>query len=203
MSGKQYRLLLVLTILSALVGSMVSNFLFREQIVGAQPTVQQVEDIRTERMVVVDKEGNSRAFFGLNNDGELSWQLFDKDGDPRFALEVDKKGGLQLEIAKSKRVLLRFSSLSTGAPQLEILNRYGHPRAAFGLNVSDEPQLEIRNRYGDPRAALGLDALGEPTLVFYDKGKQKKIRVQLGIETDGMPILRFFDNDGKPLRSVP
>src|SRR5712691_1247712 len=105
MNAKQYGLILTLSMVAGLVGSIVSNRFLSGSPLSAQKTPQQAEIIRVERVEVVDKEGRRRARFGLAPQGNTGLGLYDQDGNVSAVLSMtpDRTTGLVLADRQGKR----------------------------------------------------------------------------------------------------
>ncbi len=60
--------------------------------------------------------------------------------------------------------------------------------------------IELVDKHGRKCALLSA-ADGTPTLTFYDR--RKKIRFWVTLGADGIPDLRFFGSNGKPIVALP
>ncbi len=79
MNRKQYGLILVLSMIARLMGSIVSNRFLSGSPQSAQKTPQQTEIIRVEWVEIMDKDGRRRAWFGLAPQGNTGLGLYDKE----------------------------------------------------------------------------------------------------------------------------
>ena len=79
MNRKQYGLILVLSMIARLMGSIVSNRFLSGSPQSAQKTPQQTEIIRVEWVEIMDKDGRRRAWFGLAPQGNTGLGLYDEE----------------------------------------------------------------------------------------------------------------------------
>ena|SRR5216684_4210306 len=105
MNGKQYGLILVLSLIAGLMGSIASNRFLSGSPLSAQKTPEQAEIIRAERVDIMDKEGRRRAWFGLAPQGNTGLGLYDQDGNVSAVLSMtpDRTTGLVLADRQGKR----------------------------------------------------------------------------------------------------
>ena len=84
MSKRQFRILMVLTVISGLVGGGLSDWLFRGLPVRAAQSTVAPQVIEAQEFRVVDAEGNTRARLGYaKEDGMASLYLWDSAGKLR------------------------------------------------------------------------------------------------------------------------
>ena len=126
MDKKQYPLTVALSMLTGLVGGVVSSWLFVGTPVFAQRSGV-AEVIRAERFEVVDQDGKVRAVLDtIPVTGEPVLSLMAKYG----------KGGAFLDL------------MLNGEPHMVFRNKNGEDRAVLGLNSDGEPLLRFTDKNG-------------------------------------------------------
>ena len=84
MTRRQFQVLMLLTVISAVVGGGVSGWLFSGLPVTADQSTDAPEVIQAQEFRVVDVEGNTRARLGyVKEDGMASLLLWDSAGKVR------------------------------------------------------------------------------------------------------------------------
>ena len=122
MNRKQYVLTVALSMLTGLLGGLVSSWLFVGTPVFAQKT-EVADIIRARSFELVDKDGKLRAGLGLSDYGGPSLFLYDKNGKNRAGL-----------------------GLADGVPILMIRDKDGKTRAGLGLSDDGGPRLELYDK---------------------------------------------------------
>jgi hypothetical protein len=143
-------------------------------------------EVKAERFILVDAEGQQYGVMGVSPDGEPGLALMDKKGTVRAALTLVGAPGLTLYDSKGKaRAAMEVPS---DKPRLRLFDENENTRVAVALSM-----LTLTDADGTERAHLAvLD--NEPHFAFFDaKGKG---RVSLDV-TGGDPRLRFLDADAK------
>ena len=107
MNKKQYSLMLVLALVAGLVGGVVSSQFLMGQPAFAEKKAKPQKAIEAEEFRLVDKNGKTRAFLGINK------------GQPRF--ELHGKRGFPLAV-------LGLSALMTEQERMEGERSLKHPR---------------------------------------------------------------------------
>jgi hypothetical protein len=133
-----------------------------------------VKEVRANRFVLEDENGQVRAALSVSKDGP--WlSMFDENGKTRAELRVSKVG-----------------------PGLSLLDEKGKPRAALCVS-KDGPWLDLFDENGKTRAELNAIKHG-PQLALYDENG--KNRAALSVIKDG-PTLKLADENGKAIWRAP
>ncbi len=104
-----------------------------------------VEALRTERIELVDKEGEIRAQFGVGEDGNPGILLYDRSGVKRVVLAVDSDGC-----------------------GLHITDSDGRARAHVAVN-SGRVTVMLQDAKERGRAALYVESDGTPYVILLDE----------------------------------
>jgi len=169
MSKAQFRILMLLTVVSGLVGGGVVSWLFPGRAVFAQGTAPKV--IEAQKFRVVDGQGKHRAWFGLLTDGGPILVLADAAGKSRVELSLrnpPEHGPLLALYDATGQGRAWLSLLPDGQLDLGMSNAAGQQRAWLGLSQDGEPSLALSDAAGEQRAGLGLSQDGSPSLVLCD-----------------------------------
>ena len=175
MTGKQFRALAVLTVVSGFLGGAVVNLVLRGGPAMAQAGGAVPEVVRAGRFEVVDDQGVMRAAFGhlsvlWNNNPGLF--LYDAAGKTRAELFLGDHG----------------------SPGLVLSGPDGLGRAAFDLEADGSPGVTFIGTGAKQLARFGLEADGSNALSLQDAAG--KTRVKLGLGADGSPGMALHKKDG-------
>ena len=142
MTKAQFRVLMLLTVISGLVGGGLSDLLFRGLPARAAGTTTAPKVIQAQEFRLVDAAGTVRGRFG-----------FDMFGTPELGLN-DASGKWRLYL--------------TAQPGLQLADATGRWRG--GLRLAEDGTLGVRlgDGAGTGRAWLGLSKEGTPWLGLYD-----------------------------------
>lgn len=102
MTGKQFRILVVLTVVSAFAGGLVSSLLLR----GTAATAQGNGSLKATSFVVVDDAGRTRGAFGVNGSSFApALALYDAAGKRRASVSVGADGSPGVSLYDAKGTL--------------------------------------------------------------------------------------------------
>ena len=121
MTSRQFRVLVVLTLVSGFVGGAVSNLLLRGTPAQAQAGAPVQDVVKAKRFDLVDDAGKPRASLGVMPGGAQGLLLFDDGGKPRASLGVSPDGSPSLflfDSATKGRLLLALTPDAEGSPGL-------------------------------------------------------------------------------------
>ena len=217
--------------LKALVGAMgilgVLFLLLGQREVGAvgsgASSVQQ--EIRAERIILVDSDGRERAELGITPDGGARLSIRDKsmrkaawvgvfpDGRPSFSI-INSRGGAYAELTLLKdlsRLVLSTPggktragiAISTdGTSGLDLFDGAGELRASVSVDrLGVSSALSFMDKSSTPRVALGVAKEGAAEIVL--TGARGRPRFQLAVPAEGLPVLRLLDDCGRLLWNAP
>jgi hypothetical protein len=147
MNKKQFGLVLVLSLLSGLVGGILTSQFFLGTPVLAEKKVGPQNVVVAEEFRLVDKEGKILSTWGMYAGGP-GIVLFNKNGQFRavFSLTSPDEG-----------------------PVLTFADNKGNHRAIVGLGAERQPYVTLRDQTGNERISLSLDDDGDPYLALYDQ----------------------------------
>jgi len=92
MSKRQFRILMLLTVISGLVGGGLSDWLFRSLPASGAQTTTAPKVIEAQEFCVVDKEGNTRGKFGISEKGIVRLGLYEAAGKRTIGLVLEEHG---------------------------------------------------------------------------------------------------------------
>lgn len=152
MNKKQFGLLLVLSLLSSLVGGMLTSQFFLGTPVLAEKKVGAQNVVIAEEFRLVDKEDKILSTWGMYAGGP-GIVLFGKNGQFRavFSLTSPDEG-----------------------PILTFADNKGNHRATVGLGAERQPYVTLRDQTGNERVSLSLDDDGDPYLALYDQAENER-----------------------------
>ncbi|MCE5237806.1 hypothetical protein LLH23_04880 [bacterium] len=171
MTGKQFRVLAVLTVVSGFFGGAVSNLLLQGAPVHAQAGKPVQEVVRARRFEVVDQSGRRQAALESVSNGTAQLELlgskgagcvqvgsclgrpaislWDADGKVRASLDLDPKGNAALCLFNSPE----RGGLIVKTTGLRLVDNAGKERCSLGPSG-----LELSDATGGLRACLGATA---------------------------------------------
>ena len=136
----------------------------------------------TARLDLLDAHGKLRSSVQVpSGDGNSGLSVYDIHGKLRATLDVDRNGAPSMTLwdpRQRSRVTVETAKDGSG-PGISF----------FG------PQLDYH------RISLALEDDERPVLSFVDKGE--KVRLALGLNQDGAPLIEQRDKDGKKIRTGP
>jgi len=194
MSKAQFRVLMLLTVVSGLVGGALSDWLFRGLPArAAAPQVIEAQEFR-----LVDSDGKKQAalqFDKMLGGPELC--LYDATGQERAGLSLIGGNHPYLAINDAtgqQRVGLTL--WEDGGPGLGLWDAMGQLRVALGIQEDGRPGLRLKDATGQQRVGLGLGIEeGNPVLSLWDAAGET--RAQLRLTPDDSPTLGLWDAAGK------
>ncbi len=124
--------------------------------------------------------------------------LEDERGRKRAVLATDK-GNALLALSDENGKLRALLDVSNNKPGLALYDEEKNPRAVL-CSDKDKPSLTLHGKRGTGGITLSVIENG-PGLVLLDE--RSKPRVGLGFAKDDGPLLKMFDEKGKPFWSAP
>lgn len=171
MKSKQYVLVLVLAVVAGVIGGLGTTRVFREKVIEA------------EKFLVVDRDGNTHAEFGM-------W--------PHFRPDRARMPTLRL-MDESGRVRASLGLAVDGAPSLTLTDENEKLSASilfskwWGDNRS--PVFLVADGNTKASAALNMSPDGMAGLRLMDKNA--RVRATLTLAQDGSPEIFFMNEEGK------
>lgn len=120
--------------------------------------------IRAHQMVLVDRAGQERGYWRVDDDGTARMTLVDPDGVERLRLTVRADGEQAVALADgagSARLVLAL--LEDNTANLAFADERGQTRTVLGLSSAGAASLLFTDPMGGTRGALGVAADGNPT----------------------------------------
>ena len=192
---RRYRWLSGAMAIAATVWVMGDNA-WRPAYVEAQGQEAAAKEVRAQRFVVVDNNGEQRATLGVSETGPVL-ELSDDAGVPRAVLNVGPAGALlYLNDDNGEERAAFGSDAETLGPVLR-LRGATHEQTAV-LHVSFGPALTLTDRNGVRRAELDATPLG-PTLKLLDESGQLGAMMLTGW---GGSAIRLASEEGDARLSV-
>ena len=171
MNAKQFRILLLLTVVSGFLGGAASNLLLRGHPAAAQTEGGKVADVVTaKKIVVVDEVGKERASLGLNAVDGASLVLKDGAGKLRACMDLG----------------------TDGSPTLTLADAAGVPRTFLGFDRDGAPSL-MQHAADGTGTMLGVT---RGVAGLWVSGTKLKTRALLAVSADGKPSLTLTDEAG-------
>lgn len=122
----------------------------------AQKAVLRAKVIETEKIQVIDGNGNVLASLSVVPDKGVGLVLSDEDGRPRVILRSESLGFLDKEWIP--RVMLGLDP-DGNRPSLDLMGRDFGLRISLGLDSDNRPSLQLRDKDIQIRAVLGYTEL--------------------------------------------
>jgi len=200
MSKRQFRILMVLTVVSGLVGGGLSDWLFRGLPARAAQATTPPKVIEAQEFRLVDEEGSLLAFLGAD-EGLPILCFAGAENNPQVLIGVVEEGAPGVALADAEgqlRTVLGFDE-ATGETGLVLYDEAEHVRASFILGLDGNPELSILDIEEEPRALLTLAAGPDegvyPVLSLWDNKGQ--MRAGLGLFEGQDPAMSFYDALGE------
>ena len=164
MSKAQFRILMLVTVISGLVGGALVSWLFPGRAAFAQGGTQKV--VTAQKFRLVDSEGKGRAALWVDDDRGPGLVLYDATGKERVRLDngPGPRPGLTLRDATGEVQLTLFVG-GAGQPTLSM---GGIGRAEASLSIYDQPILSMKDSAWKERVLLGLRKDDTPGLILWD-----------------------------------
>jgi hypothetical protein len=159
------------------------------------------EEIRTKRLVLVDRADKPRAVLNAASPGPVSLAFIDRDEKVRVVLIVEEDGVPRLELrdaAEKRRVVLSVLGDRAGVAL------YGEQsRGGLILDIQDDGTASVLfiDSEHKLRAGLTSDRRGAVTLKLHDP--TGKARAAMGVGRDSAPHLTLLDERGTPVWRAP
>lgn len=161
---------------------------------AASPTTV-VEEVQTNRLLLVDRENRSAALFSVVN-GQPHLQLNDAKGQLRVVLTISEEGTPVLALQGSKgKGGIALGVAPDGSSRLETTDETGKVRTELTTSAEGSTRLAFLDQEGKTLIALLGPGKDVPTLVLSDETGRG--RAALTVERDGSPALGLYDKEGK------
>jgi len=128
---------------------------------GLTELTDAVREVRGQRFVLEDADGNLRGLWQLDAEGTVRLSIHDSAGNPRMNLAV----------------------LEDGAPGIAFVDESDRRRVVLGLLPDQTSTLVFADAGGIPRAVLGVSGQGSSNLLFADE--RGVSRVSVGLDASG------------------
>jgi hypothetical protein len=191
MNRKDSWRIVALSLLAGFVGGIVSIRFF-----PIPAFAQDDKIIVAEQFRVKDKNGVTRAFFGLQNEEELNLILKDKNGITGVMLNFNANKGSELYLIDKDET---FTYITPG----DIFLMYGNSKAYTHLGKLEDGQstLEFADKNEVTRAKIGLASSGEPMLGFADKSEN--LRLGFSVMNSQGPLYGCYNEKGEGIWGAP
>ena len=146
MSKAQFRVLMLLTVISGLVGGGLSDWLFRVLPARAAKATAAPEVIEAQEFRVVDNTGSVRGWLGTLENGEVGLGLRDVEKESRAVLQL----------------------LPDGSPSLRLFDAAGKVRVGLGISEDGVSGLSLLDAAKKVRIGLSVVEDGTPGLGLWD-----------------------------------
>ena len=142
-----------------------------------------VPEVRTERLVLVDKLGQPRVELNVDAQGRAALGFLDKDQKPRLSLAMRPAGN----------------------PTIELMDQLGNARLSFSVDAFGLPSASFADQDGKTRLLARVAPSGAPEISA--QAKDGSVRLFAGMRADGRPVFDLRDKAGKvrtrSMRSTP
>lgn len=197
MSIKERIGFVTLTLAAALVGGVVSGYIFAARAVDAASAPRM---ITAQKFILVDAGGKSRGEFNVTRKGVAQLAVFDGTGTLRAGLGVGSDGAPALGIFSHDGKPRIEIGLENSVARVWLYNANGLPQATIGVAPDGQSGFDLLDKAGLPRASIVVSTdNGAPTLRLAD---QHGARVGLNITPDGLPGLAMLGANGKTRASL-
>jgi len=203
-SKRQFRILMLLAVISGLVGGGLSDLLFRGLAARAAQTTTAAKVIEAQEFRLVDSDGEKRGALQFSDVlGEPELSLYDAAGQGRASLEL-MGGDARLSMrdaAGNDRVGLYTDQ--DGASILGLWDAAGNPRVSLGCRPDGCPLLNLLDAAGEARVMIAGDE--RPSFHMSGLFGVERAMVTLGFDENGRSLLNLHDacKTGAQLSSAP
>ena len=123
-----FRVLIVLSLVSGLIGGVLGTFLLVGNSVIAQPTTAEIPSVITaQEFRLVDSKSHIRAMLGFSDDGEPYLHFRDAFGTHRVWIGISEETGLAVRDIDGKNHLVLWVD-EEGTPSLVVQDRQSHTK---------------------------------------------------------------------------
>ena len=211
-------------------------------LLGIPAGAQGTDAVTTSQVNLVDAGGALRGVLSARDErGQASLAFYDADGQTRARFGVDPQGDPEIEL-RNPAGQARLAAGVTGEDALLIVGdeREAHgvlgaaagvPLLSFGdgrqarmqLQMAEDgrPSVVLAGADGQRSAALSMDGEDAPLLTLYHAGRQRvtlgvvqeaavinvsgpgQSRVVVGVAADGFPSVTLYDDAGEAVGSIP
>ena len=211
-----------LTVGSASIGGLIVGLMFYADAALANKALPTHPAIFSERFVLVDKSGLTRAELGVSN-GLVGLQMADEDGKRRVWLGIGEKGTVDIAFMDNEektrarlgivegqhgsalylsgRDAKNLGSIlllvdTDGNPIIDLKDEIGISRVNLSVTNKGPSGLTISHENGVGGNVLSIAADGAQALNFFDKHNKSALAV--GRDETGLPAVVFSDASGVP-----
>jgi hypothetical protein len=200
MKDRKYWLYAILALVGGGFGGALSGHLFPRE---AEAAARAAREIKAEKFVLVDHDGNERGVIEVSSTGVAGVSLEDQTGRQRSVLRVGTDGGAAIGFYDqngAKRVIV--GETPNGRDGLAIYGTSGRQISGFTVADDDASSVTLYDpTTGRARVGLGVSAKGEPALVLFDQSG--RVRAELHVNDKGKPRLALADESGKSIAGLP
>jgi hypothetical protein len=162
MGRKQFIWIGALTIISGFLGGALASHLFVGQTVYASEMAFTTEEqfssrnnITTQKIELVDKNGKMRASLGLNDEGDPSLIFYSRDSSVATILSLSSESNPTLMLQGKNGGRFNLAVGSQGNPVLLMQDQKGKIRAVLQLDSTGDPIFALQDNNDKARAILG------------------------------------------------
>lgn len=137
---------------------------------GWLPSAARTDVLEARRIVLFGPDGELRGEWGVDDQGNSTLSMIDRERRPRLTLTVRGEGHPGLSLSNSageRRVALGLLPDETGS--LVFADGSGVPRTVLGLVRGDAASLVLADAGGVSRIGLGLDGQGIGSVMLPDE----------------------------------
>jgi hypothetical protein len=160
MIKRQHLSIALFALLGGCIGGILSHHLLRDKGAYANNAPSHKKVVRSESFTLVDKNGDYRGELRVQEDGNPSLILADKNGTLRLLFLISE-GKINLNL-KDINENTWFSLFNSKSPTMNLFDKDGHIRASLSLDGSGVPSLMLKDENDLIRAALGGVQLESP-----------------------------------------
>ncbi len=174
------------------------------------------------RLSFFDASGRSRLEVGVDSNGHPSLGLYDESHTLRAVIGVAASGSPILSLQDEKGVSAISTGMLTGQGPWLTVGKKGQGDVSIGVSKDGSSSITISDPKSKPRIKLLVTEAG-PSIVLYDghghirsswsvsqdgspsmtlTDSLSKPRLDVSTDKDGKPSIRFFDQDGKGLKTL-
>lgn len=169
-----------LIIVFSLFGGFLSSLLFPQKLAYAQQKESNILKIlKTEKLIIVDKDGKEMLDIGSDDNGRTFRLLFkDNKNTPRFIIRISEEGRPSLNLYDKKgHSRIELSLLSFDHPGFKFIDDEGIARIEGLLTSVKGPQLLFRDEEGNKRSGISFDGDHNLEISAYDENNNLRLHL--------------------------
>lgn len=154
------------------------------------------------RRVIISDDGNTRAEFGVSDEGETVLRILGTDQQPRIQLIVDAQDVPTISLLDAEQNERLYLTIGPdGTSSVTINDQAGLRKAELAVDPDDCPCFDLYDGEGIARAEISVDSDGDPGIGLYSA--DEKASASMTVDAESRPSIVLTDKDGAPIWNAP